>query len=316
MKNNPFPYTYDNKRYHTYNYFTQEHYGQKVFKVCIDAGFTCPNRDGTVTTGGCVFCSERGSGDIILQTEDIEKQIEHGFALMRKKWPNAKAIAYFQSYTNTHASLDELKRLYTPFFFDDRFVSIDIATRSDCLDARKIEWFKEMSQYKEVTFEIGLQSVHHQTATWMNRGHGLQSVTNVINLLKSQDLSVCIHIINGFPNETVEMLLETAQYCADMNPDMIKIHMLHILKNTPLGDQYEKQPFSLLTRDEYVELIVRQLELLPPEMVVARLTGDGIADDLLTPDWTQKKTIVLNEIDKLMKLEDTFQGKKYKRKEL
>lgn len=313
MYKNPFPYSNDNKRYHTYNYFANKKYHSKVFKVCIDAGFSCPNRDGTITRGGCVFCSERGSGDMILQSEDIEKQIEHGFALMHKKWPHAKAIAYFQSYTNTHGSLASLKKLYTPFFYDDRFIAIDIATRSDCLDDEKIAWFKEMSALKEVSFEIGLQSIHDETSKWMNRGHDLDSVTHCVHQLKAAHLPVCIHIINGFPQETPEMMLETAQYCAKIKPDMIKIHMLHILKDTPLGILYERNPFVLLSQDAYVELVVKQLEVLPPEIVVARVTGDGLRDSLLAPLWTLRKTVVLNEIDKLMKKRNTYQGKCHKK---
>ena len=312
MKNNPFPYSNDNKRYHSYNYYVRNKYGSKVFKVCIDAGFTCPNRDGSVTTGGCVFCSERGSGDAILQTEDIEKQIEHGFELMRSKWPDAKAIAYFQSYTNTHGSLEQLKKLYTPFFYDDRFIAIDIATRSDCLDEEKIAWFEEMSHVKEVNFEIGLQSIHDKTSRWMNRGHNLDSVTDAIQMLKKANLPVGIHIINGFPNETKEEMLETAKYLAKVKPDMVKIHMLHVVKSSPLGIKYDIEPFELLSLEAYVDLVVKQLEVLPPEIVCARLTGDAMADELLAPFWTRRKTVVLNEIDKLMKKKDTYQGKYYK----
>ncbi|HZJ87008.1 MAG TPA: TIGR01212 family radical SAM protein [Erysipelothrix sp.] len=309
MKNNPFPYTLDNKRYHTYNYYVRKKYGSKVFKVCIDAGFTCPNRDGTVATGGCVFCSQRGSGDAILQSTNIEKQIEYGFELMENKWPDAKAIAYFQSYTNTHGTLEELKELYEPYFFDDRFIAIDIATRSDSLDKEKIEWFKKMSQYKEVNFEIGLQSIHHKTSLWMNRGHDTDNVTKIVNMLKEAGLYVGIHIINGFPFETKKDMLETAQYVSDLKPDMLKIHMLHVVKSSPLGLTYQKEPFTLLTMEEYVDVVVKQLEILDPDIVIARLTGDAMADELLAPIWTRRKTVVLNEIDKLMKQKNTYQGK-------
>ena len=313
MKTNPFKYSNDNKRYHTYNYFTRQKYDSKVFKVCIDAGFTCPNRDGTVARGGCIFCSERGSGDAILQSEDIENQIAYGFELMRNKWPNAKAVAYFQSYTNTHASLNQLKELYTPYFYDDRFISIDIATRSDCLDQEKINFFKEMNKIKEVTFEIGLQSIHDKTSLWMNRGHDLDNVTHTVNMLHEAELGVCIHIINGFPHETKDMMLETAKYCATLNPEMIKIHMLHIVKSSPLGLQYQMNPFEMITMEQYVDIVVQQLELLPPTTVAARLTGDAMDDELLAPMWTRKKTVVLNEIDKLMKKRNSYQGKAYEK---
>lgn len=309
---NPFPYSKDNKRYYTYNYFVHNTYGKKTYKVGIDAGFTCPNRDGTNASGGCNFCSERGSGDMILKTPNIEAQIIHSKELMESKWPDALSIAYFQSYTNTHDTLENLKELYTPFFYDDRFIGIDIATRSDALDSDKIAYFKEMSTLKDLTIEIGLQSIHPETGVWMNRGHDLESVETCLQELKEAGIRTCIHIINGFPVESKEQMLETARFVSKMKPDMLKIHMLHIIDGTKLGAEYKKNPFPLLSRDEYVSLVVDQLEILPPETIIARVTGDGIATDLLAPDWTIKKTIVMNEIDKLMVKRDTYQGKYYK----
>lgn len=309
IKSNPFPYSNDNKRYKTYNYFAHETYGSKTYKIGIDAGFTCPNRDGTSAYGGCVFCSARGSGDMIPNTDDIEKQIQKGHEIMSKKWPDAQKIAYFQAYTNTHATLEELKKLYDPFFNDDRFIGIDIATRSDCLDDEKIAYFEEMSKKKDLTIEIGLQSIHKSTGKWMNRGHDLDSVTEVLQKLKKAKIRTCIHIINGFPVEDKAMMMETIDYVAKMNPEMIKIHMLHLLRGTKLGNQYIKEPFPLLTKDEYIDIVVDQIERLPQEMTIARLTGDGLSEDLLAPEWTKKKTIVLNDIDKLMVKRNTWQGK-------
>ncbi|CAH2761263.1 TIGR01212 family radical SAM protein [Erysipelothrix amsterdamensis] len=306
---NPYPYSLDNKRYQTYNYFTQKTYGQKAFKVSIDAGFTCPNRDGTCGSGGCNFCSARGSGDMILKNPDLEKQIEHSENIMLQKWPNAAKIAYFQAYSNTHDSLENLKKLYDPFFDDDRFVGIDIATRSDCLDDEKIAYFEAMSRKKDLTIEIGLQTIHPETSEWMNRGHDLESVTSCIQKLKAAGIRTCVHIINGFPQETPEMMLETADYLAKMHPEMVKIHMLHIIKGTKLGAEYQKNAFPLLSRDEYVDIVVKQIERLPEDIVIARLTGDGMADDLLAPLWTIRKIVVTNEIDKLMVKRNTWQGK-------
>ncbi|AZK43944.1 TIGR01212 family radical SAM protein [Erysipelothrix piscisicarius] len=306
---NPYPYSLDNKRYQTYNYFTQKTYGQKAFKVSIDAGFTCPNRDGTCGSGGCNFCSARGSGDMILKNPDLEKQIEHSQNIMLQKWPHAAKIAYFQAYSNTHDSLENLKKLYDPFFNDDRFVGIDIATRSDCLDDEKIAYFEAMSRKKDLTIEIGLQTIHPETSECMNRGHDLESVTTCIQKLKAAGIRTCVHIINGFPQETPEMMLETADYLARMHPEMVKIHMLHIIKETKLGAEYQKNPFPLLYRDDYVDVVVKQIERLPEDIVVARLTGDGMADDLLAPLWTVRKIAVTNEIDKLMVQKNTWQGK-------
>ncbi|NBA01381.1 TIGR01212 family radical SAM protein [Erysipelothrix rhusiopathiae] len=306
---NPYPFSLDNKRYQTYNYFTQKTYGQKAFKVSIDAGFTCPNRDGTCGSGGCNFCSARGSGDMILKNPDLEKQIEHSQNIMLQKWPHAAKIAYFQAYSNTHDSLENLKKLYDPFFNDDRFVGIDIATRSDCLDDEKIAYFEAMSRKKDLTIEIGLQTIHPETSEWMNRGHDLESVTTCIQKLKAAGIRTCVHIINGFPQETPEMMLETADYLARMHPEMVKIHMLHIIKGTKLGAEYQKNPFPLLSRDDYVDVVVKQIERLPEDIVIARLTGDGMADDLLAPLWTVRKIAVTNEIDKLMVQKNTWQGK-------
>ncbi|CAM3679274.1 TIGR01212 family radical SAM protein [Erysipelothrix urinaevulpis] len=312
IKSNPFPFSNDNKRYKTYNYFVRETYKNKTFKISIDAGFTCPNRDGTSGYGGCVFCSARGSGDMIPDTENIELQIQEGHRIMSQKWPNAEKIAYFQAYTNTHAPLEDLKKLYDPFFEDDRFVGIDIATRSDCLDDEKIAYFEAMSHKKDLTIEIGLQSIHKSTGLWMNRGHDLDSVTDILLKLKKAKIRTCIHIINGFPVEDKAMMLETIDYVAKIKPDMVKIHMLHLLRGTKLGNQYIKEPFDMLSKDEYIDLVVDQIERLPPEVTIARLTGDGLSDDLLAPLWTQKKTIVLNDIDKLMVKRNTWQGKYYK----
>lgn len=314
MINHPYPKSSDNKRYQTFNYFARDTYGGKTFKVGIDAGFTCPNRDGTSGHGGCVFCSARGSGDMIPDTKNIEEQITKGQAIMSNKWPDSKMIAYFQAYTNTHAPLEDLKKLYDPYFEDDRFVGIDIATRSDCLDDEKIAYFKEMSTKKDLTIEIGLQSIHKDTGLWMNRGHDLDSVKEVLEKLKAAGIRTCVHIINGIPVEDTSKMMDTIDFVADMNPEMIKIHMLHILRGTVLGNQYIKEPFDMMTKDEYIDIVVKQIEILPEDMVIARLTGDGLSDDLLAPKWTEKKTIVLNDIDKEMHKRNTWQGKYYKKK--
>lgn len=306
--NNPFPYTDDNKRYHTYHYAMKKRYQSKVYKVCIDAGFTCPNRDGLCGEHGCNFCSQRGSGDMILNDSDIEKQIQASILLNQRKWPDAKKIAYFQSYSNTYAELCHLKKLYTPFFHDDRFTAIDIATRPDCLEQDKVAYFKEMTAYKDLTIELGLQSIHDKTSEWMGRGHSLSAMTECIQRCKQAAIPVCVHIMNGFPNETVDMMIDTARYCAEQNVEMIKIHMLHIIKDTALGREYEIAPFPMLSKEEYVDLIVSQLEILPATTIIARLTGDGLAEDLLAPQWIRRKVDVLNNIDKAMVQRNTMQG--------
>lgn len=313
--NNPFKYTLDNKRYHTYNYAMRHKYKKKVAKISVDAGFTCPNRDGRTGVGGCIFCSSLGSGDMIDQAKDIQTQIEDSFAINAKKWPDHASILYFQSYSNTDAPLDYLKQLYDTFFIDDRFVGIDIATRSDCLDQEKVDYFAQMANQKDLFIEIGLQSIHFETARWMNRGHSLDSVREAVAMLKKAHIPICLHIINGFPNETSEMMIETARFCAELEVEMLKIHMLHVVDNSLLGLQYQKKPFPLLSKEEYLEIVIKQLEVLPPEMIIARVTGDGLDEHLLAPTWTQKKTQVTNDLDKLMNAWQTYQGKYYNKKD-
>ncbi len=314
-KANPFPYTHDNKRYHTYTYAMRMKYQSKVYKVGLDAGFSCPNRDGTCAHGGCIFCSSSGSGDQILNHPDLNLQINAAIEQLSEKWPSAKQIAYFQSYTNTYASLRDLQNLYTPFFMDSRFVALDIATRPDCLEPEKLAYFKAMMVHKDLMLEIGLQSIHSKTALWMNRGHDLEVFDDAVSRCKQAGIPICIHIINGFPDETRQEMLETVDYVAALEPDMVKLHMLHILEESRLGHIYQNNPFPLLTQKEYVELIVDQLELLPPTTIIARLTGDGPKNDTIAPKWTLNKKAVLNEIDQLMAKRDTFQGRRFIRKQ-
>ncbi|MCF0112042.1 MAG: TIGR01212 family radical SAM protein [Erysipelotrichaceae bacterium] len=310
--NNPFPYSLDNKRYLTWNYYLQKTYGCKVAKVPLDARFTCPNRDGTKGFGGCTFCSAQGSGDFPTgYTEDLMEQFSARYEVMKHKWPDCKAIVYFQAYTNTYAPLKTLKKIYEPFLSVKDVVAISIATRADCLSDEVIGYLDWLGTKTDIWVELGVQSVHEKTAVLTNRGHSHEETVRVIEKLKNTSVHVCVHVINGFPWETREMMTETVRQLAKLPVDAMKIHMLHILKDSAMGRQYEKEPFALLTREEYVSLVVDQLELLPETMILQRLTGDGMADDLLAPMWTKKKTIVLNEIDKEMVRRNTVQGRRY-----
>lgn len=306
--NNPYPYSNDNKRYQTINYYFRNTYHQKVAKIPLNAGFTCPNRDGTKGIGGCTFCSSMGSGDSILCFDDtLQKQYKEGFKRMQNKWPDCIGFAYFQSYSNTYAPLAILKKVYDPFFKDPNIPGVAIATRADCLSDEIIDYLNR--QDKEVWLELGLQSVHESTMEKCNRKHSTQIVFDWIDKLKSTNIKTCVHIINGLPNETKSDMLETVKQISKHNPDAIKIHMLHLIEGTQMAKEYEEHPFHILTLEEYVDIVVDQLELLPQEMIIERLTGDGIAKDLIGPKWTIKKTIVTNEIDKLMVKRNTWQGK-------
>ena len=312
MYDNPFVYSDDNLRYHSYSYYLKHKYHHKTAKVPLDASFSCPNRDGSKGYGGCRFCSSSGSGDFVSDhTIGLMRQYDEGLKRMQAKWPDALGIAYFQAYSNTYAPLDDLKEIYTPFFEREDIAEISIATRPDCLDAEKIAWFSEMQKKKPLTVEMGLQSIHEKTMEKMNRQHTSEELYETVAQLKQASIRTTLHIINGLPEESAEMMLETAEKVAGLKADGIKIHMLNILKSSALYQDYLKEPFSLLSREEYVDIVVRQLELLPPEMVIERLTGDGMADELVKPQWIIKKTVVLNEISKLQKKRNTYQGKYY-----
>lgn len=312
IKNNPFPYSHTNKRYYTIDHYFQNKYGQKVAKVPLNAGFTCPNRDGSKGVGGCSFCSSYGSGDSILSFHDTLKfQYETGLERMRQKWPGCLGFAYFQSYTNTYAPFPVLKSIYDPFFEDDSVSGVCIATRADCLSEGIVAYLDQQAQKKEVWIELGLQSVHEKTMASLNRQHSTQIVFDWIKRLKNTSIKTCVHLINSLPYENEEMMLESVRQVAKAHPNAIKIHMLHIVKNSALATQYLIHPFALLNKEEYVDLVVRQLELLPQDMIIERLTGDAIKEELIAPSWTLKKTIVLNDIDKRMVELQTFQGRLY-----
>lgn len=312
---NPYPYTEDNKRYQTWNYYTKSHYGTRLYKVPLEAGFTCPNRDGSVGTGGCLFCRGGSNSFPELSGSDIYRQYQERRKVFLNKWPEGKPMAYFQSYSNTYDTLDKLKELYQPFLDDSEIVGLVIATRSDCLSDEAIEYLQSLTSIKDIWLEIGLQSIHDKTLKEMNRGHDYRNFLEAIEKLKNTDIKISVHIIDGWPTETEEMMIETAKAVGKMPVHAIKIHMLHVLKDTPLARMYEKNPFPLLSKQQYTDLVARQLTYLNPEMVIERITGDGLPDQLIEPLWTIKKISVINDIDKAMVRDDIWQGKYYKTNE-
>lgn len=306
---NKFPYSFDNKRYHTYNYFLKTKYKQKVAKVSLNAGFTCPNRDGTCGVGGCIFCSSHGSGDFAGNVYDsLQKQFDDISKVMRNKWPDCQFIAYFQANTNTYASINRLKQTFEPFLDKENVVGIAIATRPDCLSEDVCDYLYELSLKCHLYIELGLQTIHDSTAKLINRGHDFQTFLDGLERLRQRHIEVCVHIINGLPYETYEMMLETAKTVGKLDIQALKIHNLYILKNTKIYHMYQTHPFPLLTRDEYISLVVNQLSYIPENIVIERLTGDAPLDDLFEPTWGIKKVTILNDIDKLMKEKDIFQG--------
>ena len=308
-----FKYAFDdNKRYHTWNYYLRNTFGEKIFKVSINAGFTCPNIDGKVAYGGCTYCSKEGSGDFAGNPkDDLIKQFNDIKEMMLRKWPNAKYIGYFQAYTNTYAPLEVLKEKYETILAQDDVVGLSISTRPDCLEDDVLEYLAELNDRTNLWVELGLQTIHDSTSKIINRGHDYKTFLEGVEKLKSKNIKTVVHIINGLPGEDYNMMMETAKAVADLNVHGIKIHLLHVIKNTPMARMLEKNMMSLMTQEDYVNLVCDQLEILPPEMVIHRLTGDGKKEDLVGPLWSLKKWEVLNAIDDTMKARDSYQGIKY-----
>lgn len=303
---NPFKYSSDNKRYHTYSYALKQKYKAKVAKVPLNAGFTCPNRDGSLSTKGCLFCSESGSGEQIMHPEkSLQIQYYAGIEKL-KKWKNAKYLAYFQSFSNTYASIDRLREIYDSVLTFEGLCGIVIATRSDCITDEIADLLAEYAQKTDITIELGLQTIHDKTNMEMNRFEGFNHFEKALHLLKSHDLSVWTHLLNGLPNETADMMLESAKVVGKMGIDGIKIHCLYYLKDTWFGEKYAH---FALQKDEYINIVCNQLEVLPDNIVIGRLTGDAPRDKLLAPAWTARKREVLNDIDKELLRRDSMQGK-------
>ena len=305
-----FIYSDDNKRYHTWNYHLRHRFGCKVMKIALNAGFTCPNIDGTKGYGGCTYCSGSGSGDFAGNPEEsIVRQFEEIKDPMHSKWKQGKYMPYFQAHTNTYADVDVLKKYYEPALRQRDVVGLSIATRADCLPDDVLDYLSELNDRTYLIVELGLQSIYDETGERINRCHTFDEFLSGYNKLKERGVNVCVHLIDGLPGETPEMMVRSAEVVGELKPHCVKLHLLHILKNTVMAKQYEEGQFRLLERDEYVDIIVRQLEVLPPETVIQRLTGDGGRESLIGPLWSLKKFEVLNAIDKEMEKRDTWQGK-------
>ncbi len=313
-ESNPFPYSDSNKRYHTYDYYLRHTFGQKVAKITLDGGFTCPNRDGTCGVGGCIYCSGRGSGDF---TESSLLPIEEQFRLqrerIRKKWDARKFIAYFQAFTNTYAPLPRLKALYEAALACEGVVGINIGTRADCLPDEVIAYLEELSARTVVTVELGLQTSHDDTARKINRGHDYDTFLDAYHRLrqKAPHVRIGIHLIFGLVGENDEKLIKTVQRLAELAPDEVKIHLLYVLENTEMARIYSNGAYFPMSREEYVNLVVKALELLPSGVVIARLTGDADKKALIAPLWSVEKGAILNEIDKNFYANNTYQGKSF-----
>ena len=305
-----FKYSLDNKRYYTLNYYNQMKYGSKVMKISLNAGFTCPNIDGTKGTGGCIYCL---SGSNKNTEKDLVKQFYEVRDIMEKKWPGSKYIGYFQANTNTYAPLDELKEKYESILALPNVIGLNIATRPDSISDEVLDYLEELSHRTNLVIELGLQTTNEKTAELINRCCSLKEFDDCLDKLNKRNINVVVHIINGLPYETKEDMINTVKYLSNKKILGIKIHMLHVLKGTKLYDLYEKEHFHILTKEEYVDIVCEQLEYLREDIVINRITGDPDVEDLIEPTWLVKKFGVLNEIDKEMVKRDIYQGDKYKR---
>lgn len=311
-----FKYTLDNKRYHTLNYYLKNKFNCKVFKVSLNAGFTCPNIDGTKGYGGCIYCSKSGSGEHGGNpNKDLTTQFYEVKNITEKKWPNSKYIAYFQARTNTYAPLEVLKAKYEEVLKIDNVIGLFIATRCDAITNDTLDYLEELNKRTYLTIELGLQTIHEKTSKLINRGHTLEEFDSMVKKLRNKNIDVVVHIINGLPYETEDMMLDTIKHLNTLDIQGIKIHMLNIVKDTPLETLYNKDHFHILSKDEYIDIVIKQLELLNSKIVIHRITSDPDVSTLIEPTWLIKKFCLLNDIDKEMVKRDTYQGKYYQKKE-
>ena len=312
-----FKYSDTNKRYYTLDYYYKHKYGTKVAKISLNLGLTCPNKDGKVGYGGCIYCSKLGSGEFAGdKLKPVKEQFETVKEMMLNKWPNCKFIAYFQANTNTYGDLSYLIKNWEEVLTYDNVVGINISTRPDSISEECYNYLEKLNKKTDLIVELGLQSIHEKTAKLINRCCSLDCFEKAVNELNKRNIKILVHIINGLPYESKNDMLETVRYLNNLNIWGIKIHMLHILKDTALANLYEKEKFHVLSKDEYVDIVCDQLELLNENIVINRLTGDPKIDDLIEPFWLTKKFCVLNDIDKELVKRNSFQGVKEKKRTL
>ncbi|AYD41301.1 TIGR01212 family radical SAM protein [Clostridium fermenticellae] len=300
---------WNNKRYYSLNYFLRKKFGCKVFKISLDGGFLCPNRDGSISSGGCIFCSGRGSGDFAGNREfDITHQFEQIKKIMHKKWKSGKYIAYFQAYTNTYAPVDVLKEKYNEAITQKNVVGLAIATRPDCLGDDVVNLISRFNNKLYTWVELGLQTSKEDTALRINRGYKLNVFEKAVNSLRKNNIDVVVHIIFGLPGETKEDMLNTVKYVTSRDIQGVKFHLLHLMKNTPMERMYNSGELRFLSQSEYLDIICSAISITPRDIVIHRLTGDAPRDLLIGPQWSLKKWEILNSIDRELENRNIYQG--------
>lgn len=303
---------WNDKPYHSLDYMLRERFGEKIYKVSLNGGMTCPNRDGKIGSRGCIFCSAGGSGDFAGDAENtITEQIEAQKKLLLKKRPAGKYIAYFQAYTNTYAPTEYLRDIFTEALSHPDIVGLSIGTRPDCLDKDVLALLSELNDQKPVWVELGLQTIHENTAAYIRRGYPLECFELAVKRLRERNIEVIVHTILGLPGESHSDILATMKYLNKQDIQGIKLQLLHVLKNTDLAEDYEKGLFQVYTMEEYLDLLISCLEHLSPDIVIHRITGDGPKDLLIAPTWSSKKRTVLNTLHQEFKIRNTWQGRLY-----
>ncbi len=312
---NPYKNSDTNKRYYTYDYYLRQRFGGKATKIPLDIGLSCPNIDGRCGVGGCIYCSGRGSGDFAEDARlSVAEQFEKTRAKLSGKWNTDKFLPYFQAHTNTYAPMEFLREKFEEALKIEGVVGMNVATRADCLPDDVCALLANISERCVLTVELGLQSSNDNTAQIINRGHSFSDFLEGYDRLRrmAPRAEICVHIILGLPEEGKKEMMQTVKDVAMLSPEQVKIHLLHVLKGTKMAEIYEKGEYTPLTKEDYVSLVADAIELLPPDTVVARVTGDGLSDDLLAPDWSRKKVSVINDIDKLLYERKSYQGIKFR----
>lgn len=315
--NSPQPLSYDQaihlwggKPYYSMNQYLMNTFGEKTYKLAIDGGFTCPNRDGTLGNRGCIFCSSGGSGDFAAHRNlPFSQQIEEGAGLLKNKHTGSKYIAYFQAFTNTYAPLDKLREIYTEAIHHPDVAALSIATRPDCLSEPVVSFLAQLSSIKPIWIELGLQTIHENTARYIRRGYSLSCFEDSLDLLTQYHLETVVHIILGLPGENADDMEATARYLSEKNIQGLKPQLLHVLKGTDLAEEYEKKSFHILTLEEYTDILIRCIEVSAPGTVIHRITGDGPKKLLIAPLWSGNKKFVMNYIHSEFRRRQTWQGR-------
>lgn len=300
-----FKNTCDNKRYYTFNYYLRNKFNNKVIKIPIDTSFGCPNKE------KCIYCSQYSKSNIINSNDNLLNQFKNNVATLENKWPNSLYIVYFQAGTNTFCSVETLKSMIEPFLKIKKVVGISIATRPDSISNDMLKYLSDLNKRTFLTIELGLQSSNDNTLKYIKRGHDSNAFKNTVTRLHQENIFTVAHIINGLPYENINDMLETIKFLNKIKIDGLKIHMLFIAKNTEIAKIYEKEHFKILTKNEYIDIVIKQLEILNENVVIERITGDPIKEELIAPQWLLKKFVILNDIDKEMKKRDTWQGKNF-----